>query len=391
MRLSLSPADAAFVADIDALIAEFRVGPGSTPIRRDTFLAALVERGWSVPGWPASAGGPGWSRRQRYLFERALTLASAPRPAPAGPELVGPLLLAHGSDAQQRAHLAAIRTLRVRWCAALDPALPSAADGAMVAQSALGGVELSGEAHWVRDAADADMALVLAAERDGESLFMVAMNTHGITRESVRLLDGSEVYKLRFATVAVPARARLGPPGDARELLSQLRLAAPVPPRGALCSLAVDRAREALARAADGAGSTMDQDSGYAARLAALEIDLTALAGLEARALAAPEEVPDAMLALRAQALESEAGALYIDASGYAAIPGPLQPAAGQNETPLAAEYAHLAMRGMLSSRAEYAGMGTVLPAAERWRDTLAHEALALPEDPDPSDFDPAD
>ena len=119
----LSKADRTFLNEVNTFLeANWRpsapaAGRRQADAARTAFLTALAARGWSVPHWPAGVGGTAWTRRECYLFWRALALVGAPVPDPFGVGVIGPLLLEVGTSDQCRRHLKAIRGAQIRWCA----------------------------------------------------------------------------------------------------------------------------------------------------------------------------------------------------------------------------------------------------------------------------------
>ena len=73
------------------------LGAEAMTVAERNWFDALVGAGWSVPAWPLSAGGPGWSRTRQFLFARELAAAGAPLPLSVATEVVAPLLLAAGA------------------------------------------------------------------------------------------------------------------------------------------------------------------------------------------------------------------------------------------------------------------------------------------------------
>ena len=63
----------------------------------------LHARGWVVPAWPVEHGGCGWSLvTRRYIWaQRGTAAAGAPPVSPMGVGMCGPVLIGHGSAAQQ--------------------------------------------------------------------------------------------------------------------------------------------------------------------------------------------------------------------------------------------------------------------------------------------------
>ncbi len=81
-----------------------------------TWQRILNARGWAVPHWPVEWGGTGWSPVQQYIFQEELQQAPAPDPLPFSTMMVGPVIIAFGSEAQKRRHLPRIANLDDWWC-----------------------------------------------------------------------------------------------------------------------------------------------------------------------------------------------------------------------------------------------------------------------------------
>ena len=62
----------------------------------------LAARGWVAPAWPVEWGGSGWDITRRYIFLDALQQAPAPGPNSFVINMLGPVLIAFGSEAQKR-------------------------------------------------------------------------------------------------------------------------------------------------------------------------------------------------------------------------------------------------------------------------------------------------
>ena len=81
--------------------------------------AILNERGWLANHWPEQYGGPGWSAVQKFIFENECALAGAPRIVPFGVNMLGPVLIKYGSEAQKQLLAAA----HPRWLRLVVPGL----------------------------------------------------------------------------------------------------------------------------------------------------------------------------------------------------------------------------------------------------------------------------
>ena len=78
--------------------------------------ARLHGRGWSVPHWPREHGGTGWSTPQLGVFIEECARAGAPLASGFGANMIGPILIARGTPAQQAEHLPHIRAGTRLWC-----------------------------------------------------------------------------------------------------------------------------------------------------------------------------------------------------------------------------------------------------------------------------------
>ena len=70
-----------------------------------TWFRILQARGWLTPGWPVAHGGPGWDHVQRYIFDEETLLGGAPRIIASGIQMLAPVLLAFGTEAQKQQYL----------------------------------------------------------------------------------------------------------------------------------------------------------------------------------------------------------------------------------------------------------------------------------------------
>src|ERR1700728_2643549 len=76
----------------------------------------LNKKGWAVTNWPARWGGTSWTPVQQYLFLDELQQAPAPPPLGFGVTMVGPVIIAFGSQAQKDRFLPRIANLDDWWC-----------------------------------------------------------------------------------------------------------------------------------------------------------------------------------------------------------------------------------------------------------------------------------
>jgi alkylation response protein AidB-like acyl-CoA dehydrogenase len=88
------------------------------PVRREGALqwaSALSERGWVTPHWPVEYGGAGLSTKQEFILQEEMMRARVPTVNGIGAFLLGPTLLAHGTDEQKAFHLPRIARGETAW------------------------------------------------------------------------------------------------------------------------------------------------------------------------------------------------------------------------------------------------------------------------------------
>jgi alkylation response protein AidB-like acyl-CoA dehydrogenase len=251
----------------------------------------LDARGWAAHHWPASAGGPGWTPIQRFLFEAECAAADAPPLSVFGIYLVGPTLVAFGSQAQQDRYLPAIRSGAEFWCQGYsEPEAGSdLASLRTTARRVEGGWVVTGQKAWTTEGHFADLMICLARTnreakpQAGLSLFVVDMRAPGVAIAPVVTIDGGHsVNSVFLDEVRVPDDALIGEVdrgwGYAKFLLAHERTN----------NAQVHRSRreferlKALAAARPGPDGAVLDDPAVRRRFAVIEANL---AGLEATVL----------------------------------------------------------------------------------------------------------
>ena len=130
MNLQFSAADEAFRSDArkwltDQLNGPFSVvrgrgGPGDEHElfnERSEWERALGEAGWIGIGWPEEFGGRGLSLAQQVIFYEEYARAHGPgRVGIVGEGLLGPTVIAYGSDEQKKNFLPGILSGTEIWC-----------------------------------------------------------------------------------------------------------------------------------------------------------------------------------------------------------------------------------------------------------------------------------
>jgi pimeloyl-CoA dehydrogenase large subunit len=297
----------------------------------------LNAKGWAVPHWPAEWGGRNWTPTQHYIFLEELQQAPAPPPLGFGVTMVGPVIIAFGSDAQKKRFLPRIANLDDWWCQGFsEPG--SGSDLASLKTSAKrvnGNYVINGQKTWTTTAQYADWIFCLvrtdpaAKKQEGISFILIDMKTPGITVRPIVTIDGGrEVNEVFFDDVKVPAENLVGQENKgwdyAKFLLGNERTGIA---RVGMSKERIRRLRElaALERADD---RPLIEDERFRAKIAAVEVELKALEMTQLRVLAAERNRkgnrPDpasSILKIKGSEIQQTISELLLEVVGPYALP----------------------------------------------------------------------
>ncbi|PPJ34477.1 acyl-CoA dehydrogenase [Nocardia nova] len=202
-------------------------GPGSEHEAFDERLEwdrHLAAAGLTCLGWPVEYGGRAATLRQQVIFHEEYASANAPaRVSHLGEELLGPTLLAFGTEEQKQRFLPGIRSVTELWCQGYsEPGAGS--DLANVATSArLDGDEwaINGQKIWTSLAHLSDWCFVVARTEPGStrhhglSYLLVPMKQPGIeVRPIIQLTGTAEFNEVFFDNARTAADLVVGKPGE---------------------------------------------------------------------------------------------------------------------------------------------------------------------------------
>jgi len=339
MTLDLAPADAAFQAEMRALIADVlppdiarrgRQGFHATDEDVQRWMRILNERGLAAVHWPVQYGGADWTPMQRHLFQIELRAAGAPVPDQAALELVGPVLYTFGDKAQKAIYLPAILNADTFWCQGFSEP-NSGSDLASLKTTAVRDGDhyiVNGQKTWTSEAHKADMMFALvrtdseARPQAGISFLLIDMLSPGVSvRPIYTINEGLSVNEVFLDNVRVPAENLVGEEnkgwGYAKFLLTNERTMSAETPHTA-ADLAMVKA---IAAVEQRGGRPLIEDPLFAARLARFEIDLMALEAAVMRVLHMEEGNPAlnataSVLKLRGSELRQRIADLAVEALG---------------------------------------------------------------------------
>ncbi len=178
----------------------------------------LFDAGWAAVHWPREYGGRGASLTEQAIFQQEMARARAPQMMNrVGINLVGPTLIAHGTDEQRRRYLPKILSCEEIWCQLYsEPGAGSDLAALRTRAEADGDVfRVSGQKVWTSYAQFAKFGILLArtdadaAKHKGISCFIVDMRTPGITIRPLRQITGSAEFSETFFDAAEVPRTNL--------------------------------------------------------------------------------------------------------------------------------------------------------------------------------------
>lgn len=295
----------------------------------------LAKKGWLGYMWPREYGGPGWTPRQKFLFETICTDMDCPWIVPFGLRMVAPVLQRFGAPWQKERFLPPILHATEWWCQGYsEPNAGSDLASLMTRAERIGDhYVLNGQKIWTSYAHYADWMFCLvrtsqeARPQDGISFLLIDMRSPGIEVKPIIAMDGSHSYNSVFFTnVEVPVRNLVGEEGRgwscAKYLLTHERLET-----AALggCQRSMRRLRSVAFARIDGDPPLAD-DPLFLAKLVEAEVGLMAL---EARVLGFLQQQEEgehlgaevSELKVRGTELHQRIHELIMEAAGYQALP----------------------------------------------------------------------
>jgi alkylation response protein AidB-like acyl-CoA dehydrogenase len=222
----------------------------------------LHEGRWVGIHWPEEYGGRGASVAQVAIYNEELARAGAPPLlGRAGITLVGPTLMAHGTEEQRTRWMPRILSGDQVWCQLFSE--PEAgSDLAALSTRAVksGGVyRVTGQKVWSSYATFADMGIALvrtdpdAPPHEGISMLAIPMHADGVDVRPLRQMTGDhEFNEVFFDDVTVPVDHLIGPEHDgwrvANTTLANERGASFIWREQVLHEVAIDDLRQECAR-----------------------------------------------------------------------------------------------------------------------------------------------
>jgi alkylation response protein AidB-like acyl-CoA dehydrogenase len=312
MDLSFTKEELAFRDEVRAWVRDAlpedirrRSASGLRPTREHLvrWQRILADKGWAAPHWAPEWGGTGWSPAQLFLFKEEIYRAEAPEVLGFNINMLGPVLIAFGTESQKKRFLPKILRLDTWFCQGFsEPGAGSDLAALKTAARREGDHYIvNGQKIWTTTAHMADWIFALvrtdpkAKKQEGISFLLADMKTPGITVRPIRVIDGGrELNEVFFDDVKVPAEnlVHLENKGwdVAKFLLGNERTGI------ARIGLSLSRLRMAkrMAAEAEEDGRKLIENERFREKLALLEVELKALEITQLRVVSASRYRPDA-------------------------------------------------------------------------------------------------
>lgn len=162
----------------------------------------LSERGWVAPAWPAEHGGMGLSPGKLLIYMEEQERHGIGRAPDMGIQMVGPLLIKHGTEEQRQRYLPKILAGEEIWCQGYSEPNAGSDLASLMTEAVADGDEfvINGQKTWTTLAQDATHMFCLARTdktgkpQRGISFFLIDFKQPGVTIRPIRNIAGHEEF-----------------------------------------------------------------------------------------------------------------------------------------------------------------------------------------------------
>jgi alkylation response protein AidB-like acyl-CoA dehydrogenase len=306
MDLSYTPEERAFRDEVRNWLAtglskrlsdKVRKGQRLTKADYDEWHGLLQERGWMAWHWPVEHGGTGWTPVQKHIFEEEMVAAGAPRILPFGVNMLGPVIVKFGTDAQKDYYLPRILSGEDWWAQGYSEPGAGSDLASVKTRAERDGDHyvVNGQKTWTTLGHFANRIFCLvrtdpdAPKRQmGISFLLIDMSSPGIEVRPIYTLEGEhEINEVFFTDVRVPVANLVGKENDGWTLAKYLLTYERTGIAGVAYSKQGLAGLKKVARDQRQDGRPLAEDPHFAARMARVEIDLMAMEIFNLRVVAA--------------------------------------------------------------------------------------------------------
>jgi alkylation response protein AidB-like acyl-CoA dehydrogenase len=180
----------------------------------------LFDGGYAGIAWPKEFGGRGATFIEQAIFQEELALADAPELfGTIGLSLVGPTIIAVGTEAQKQRYLARMLSGEEIWCQGFSEPNAGSDLASLESKAVLDGDHfvVNGQKIWTSYAHIADLCMLVvrtdttAPKHKGITCLLVDMKSPGISVRPLKMMSGDSAFnEMFFSNVRVPADRVLG-------------------------------------------------------------------------------------------------------------------------------------------------------------------------------------
>jgi alkylation response protein AidB-like acyl-CoA dehydrogenase len=192
---------------------------------RRTWQGKLAEGGLAGVTWPKDFGGQGLGPIEQVISNQEIAKAKAPGILDAiGVGMLGPTIIAHGTDEQKTRYLGAMLHGDEVWCQLFSEPAAGSDLAAVQTRARLqddGSWRITGQKVWTTNAQFASYGLLLARtdadvpKHKGLTMFIVPIDAPGVTVRGLRQISGeAEFNEVFFDDLAVDGSAVVGGVGN---------------------------------------------------------------------------------------------------------------------------------------------------------------------------------
>ena len=183
------------------------------------WAAALAERGWIAPHWPEEYGGAGLSPMEQFIYRMEMAEAQAPGVGGSGVQMLGPMLIVHGTEEQKQKHLSGILSGDVIWAQGYSEPGSGSDLASLQTRAVRDGDEyvVNGQKIWTSGAQFSDWLFLLtrtdpdAPKHRGISFLLLDQETPGVSvRPLINMGWEHGFNETFFEDVHVPVANRVG-------------------------------------------------------------------------------------------------------------------------------------------------------------------------------------
>ncbi len=185
-----------------------------------TWRSALQKKGWLAPAWPKEYGQAELDPARQYILNQEMINYSAPRTVNMGLSMIGPTIIATGTQDQIDRMIPPILNGEIAWCELFSEPGAGSDLGGLQTKAVRDGDHyvINGQKIWTSEAPRADYGLLMARtdpdapKHKGISMFRLNMKDPGVTIRPIMSMNGTseEFNEVFMEDVRIPVEDRIG-------------------------------------------------------------------------------------------------------------------------------------------------------------------------------------